>query len=261
MTRSLTEILTARGFENAAALVLAGRVLVDGKRETRGGVPVREDVHLEVLPGREYVSRGAYKILGALEDFAGDFIGGLTGGRAGDLTDRICLDLGASHGGFTQVLLEHKVARVYAIDVAYGILSYELRRDPRVIPLEKRNARELAVDWLAAADLDAARSGDSGGVFVTGDLSFISIRRILDALARFAQDGAVALEVLILIKPQFEQPAATVKGVLKDESLRETIVAEVLEYAKSLDFRDLRTAPSRLPGVKGNVEYFLYCRK
>ncbi|MCR9143061.1 MAG: TlyA family RNA methyltransferase [bacterium] len=261
MARSLTDILTERGVENAAALVLAGRVLVDGVRETRSGMAVREDARIEVLPGREYVSRGAYKLLGALSDFqsASSSASGMRG-PAG----RICLDLGASHGGFTQVLLERDAAKIYAIDVARGILDYEVRRDTRVVALEKRNARELAPEWLAPEDLERARKKDAAGfpegIFVTGDLSFISVRRILDALVNFAGPAGLTLEILMLVKPQFERPEATEKGVLKDGALREEIVADVREYAQSIGFRDPATAVSRLPGAKGNVEYFLYAR-
>ncbi|MEQ9365528.1 MAG: TlyA family RNA methyltransferase [Leptospirales bacterium] len=253
MSRSLTEILTHQGYQNASAMILAGRVLVDGVRETRSGLAVRENARIEVLPGRDYVSRGAHKLLGAFSDFA---VSGLR-----PPVGRVCLDLGASHGGFTQVLLECDAARVYAIDVAYGILDYEVRRDRRVVALEKRNARQLAPDWLSPEDLQSSRQaadGRSPGIFVTGDLSFISLRRILDALARFARDGRVSLEILMLIKPQFEQPDATNKGVLEDEQLRDAIVAGVLDYARELGFREARTKASRLPGAKGNVEYFLY---
>lgn len=258
MARSLTEILIERGYENAAALILAGRVLVDGIRETRGGIPVRADARLEVLPGREYASRGAHKLLGAFSDFS-DFSEPDVNVPALEMNDRICLDLGASHGGFTQVLLERGAARVYAIDVAYGILAYPLRRDPRVIALEKHNARELAPEWLHADDLRAA-GADARGLFVTGDLSFISIRRILDGLLVFRNAARLPVAVLLLIKPQFEQPAATTKGVLKDAQLRETIVADVARYALDLGFQDTATRASRLPGAKGNVEYFLYGR-
>ncbi len=273
MTRSLTELLAERGFENAAALVLAGRVLVDGVRETRGGVAVRDDVQIEVLPGREYVSRGALKLLGAFEDLFADASAPSDRDRESrpdsssvaklakgpDIAGRICLDLGASHGGFSQVLLERAPARIYAIDVAYGILDFAVRRDQRVVALEKRNARNLAADWLAPDDLALARNDSrERGIFVTGDLSFISIRRILDALARFAGECDMPLEILLLVKPQFEEPDATENGILRDATRREAIVAEVVRYAPELGFRELRTAPSRLPGAKGNVEYFMH---
>jgi 23S rRNA (cytidine1920-2'-O)/16S rRNA (cytidine1409-2'-O)-methyltransferase len=248
MPTSLAEVLIERGHANAAALILAGRVLVDGERENRAGIPVREDARIEILPGREYASRGAYKLLGAFDDFA-----------HADPAQRICLDLGASHGGFTQVLLERGARVVYAIDVAYGILDYELRRDERVVPLEKRNARELAPDWLRAEDLRTAHE-NARGLFVTGDLSFISVRRILDALLVFRSAAAVAVEALLLVKPQFEQPNATEKGVMVDAVLRDAIVTDVIEYARGLGCTIYGVRPSRIPGAKGNQEYFLYCR-
>ena len=249
--RSLLEILNERGHANAAGLILAGRVRVNGERETRSGVPVADDALVEVLAGREYPGRGAHKLLGALQ---------VAGENAPDLKGRICVDLGASHGGFTRVLLEKGAARVYAIDVAYGILEYELRRDARVVALEKHNARHLSAQWFAPEDL-AAAAGDARGLFVTGDLSFISSRPVLAALAEFrkvAMPPLPRLEIFLLIKPQFERSSATEGGVIKDEGEREQILNEVRERAAELGYRTLATIPSPLAGAKGNREIFLH---
>ena len=237
---SLLRLLEERGYESerARGLILSGRVLVEGRPETRVHVSLDPDVALEVREEKEYVSRAAYKLLGALRDFALSPEG------------RVCLDLGAAHGGFTQVLLERGAVRVYALDVAYGMIDYGLRRDERVVMLERRNARRLAADWLLPEDL--ARPD---GLFVTSDLSFISLRSVLPALAELARALAGPLEGVLLIKPQFEASERTEKGVLRDPEAREAVLADVMEAARGLGFVLEGPVPADITGEKGNQEY------
>ncbi len=276
---ALREILVGLGYENVDALILAGRVHVNGVRETRSGLRVREDARIEVQGDDErdrYVSRGAHKLLGAIEDFENTRDGDESAFARESLANRICLDLGASHGGFSQVLLEAGAARVYAIDVARGILDFRVRRDERVITLEKRNARELQPDWLEPEDLaraaNADGAGDARGLFLTGDLSFISLCRIFDGLVGFleacgsgdanAPRPRPKIEAMLLIKPQFERPDATDGGILTDDAVRDEIVAEVRDYARDVcGFRIRGVQPSRVAGAKGNREYFVWCER
>ena len=180
---SLLELVAALGHspESAKALVLSGRVFVNGNRETRVGLKIKPDSRLEVQGEKKYVSRAAHKLLGALEIFKPEVQG------------RICLDLGASHGGFTQVMLEAGARRVYAVDVAYGIFDYNLRQDPRVVVLERRNARDLEAEWLDSEDLS-----NPEGFLCTADLSFISLRSILGPLYRLSKH-ITGLQALLLI--------------------------------------------------------------
>lgn len=231
------------GIEEARALILGGRVRVDDRVETRSGIEVETGSRLSIDPISQYVSRAAYKLLGALQEF-GPLI-----------QDRICLDLGASHGGFTQVLLENGAARVYALDVAYGIFDYRLRTDPRVTLWERRNARLLKPEWFDAADL-----AHPAGIFVSSDLSFISLRSIFPALRELAGELTGELEGILLIKPQFEDSRATEKGIMTDEKRRQEIISEVVELAAEHGFEDLRTAPARLKGAAGNQETVLHIR-
>ena len=184
---------------------------------------------------RRFVSRGGEKLSGALVDF------GL------DPTGRVCLDVGASTGGFTDCLLQAGARRVVAVDVGYGQLHEQLRRDERVIVLERTNARTLSADLLPEApDL------------VTADVSFISLRLLLPRLAEVAP-GA---DLLVLVKPQFEVEKGQVGkgGVVRDDGLRAAAVARVRACAEALGYVAAGQADSRLPGPKGNREVFLWLR-
>jgi 23S rRNA (cytidine1920-2'-O)/16S rRNA (cytidine1409-2'-O)-methyltransferase len=184
---------------------------------------------------RRFVSRGGEKLAGALADLAIDPAG------------RRCLDVGASTGGFTDCLLAAGAHGVVAVDVGYGQLAPRLREDPRVVVLERRNARELAAsDLPAPVDL------------VTVDVSFISLRLLLPVLARIAPRA----ELLLLVKPQFEVGRGRVGkgGVVRDDALRARAVRDVREAAEALGFEVLGEAESRLAGPKGNREVFLHLR-
>ncbi len=238
----LLELLNRAGHaeERARALVLAGRVFVDGRRETRAGIQVDPDCELRVTAEKQYVSRAAHKLETAFAEFQPEVDG------------RVCLDLGAAHGGFTQFLLEHGAARVYAVDVAYGMLDYKLRRDERVVVLERRNARKLEADWIEQADRNRRE-----GLVVTCDVSFISLKSILPPLADFAGEIAGPLEGYILVKPQFEASKETDGGILKDPAVVERVLAEIRSEAESLGFQVSGMIPAGITGAKGNQEFVM----
>jgi 23S rRNA (cytidine1920-2'-O)/16S rRNA (cytidine1409-2'-O)-methyltransferase len=218
----------------AAALILAGRVLVDDAPVDKPGTRVRPEARIRVRGGeRRFVSRGGEKLAGALADLGLDPRG------------RSALDLGASTGGFSDCLLQAGARRVVAVDVGYGQLAASLRQDPRVHVLERTNARHLEAASLPfAPDL------------VTIDVSFISVRLLLPRVAAVAP-GA---ELLVLVKPQFEvgREAVGKGGVVRDDALRERAAADVAARAAELGYRLAGRADSRLPGPRGNREIFLW---
>ncbi len=199
--------------------------------------PAEED------PVRRYPGRGALKLLGALADLS-----------VGDerITGRVCLDIGASHGGFTAVLLERGAARVYALDVAYGIFEYTLRVNPRVIPLERKNVRHLERAWFAAADLDRSPW------FITCDVSFLSLGTVLAALCQAFGDQGPAWEGVFLVKPQFEDSRSAESGVVRDEGRRLELLENVRARARTLGLFVGPFAPARITGAKGNQEFCLW---
>ena len=212
-------------------------MLVDDTPVDKPGAQVRAEsqVRLRGEP-RRFVSRGGEKLAGALADLAV--------GPAG----KRCLDVGASTGGFTDCLLAAGASRVVAVDVGYGQLALRLREDPRVVVLERRNARGLEpADVQGPVDL------------VTVDVSFISLRLLLPALVRVAPEA----DLLLLVKPQFEVGKGRVGkgGVVRDEGLRAQVVREVREAAEALGLEVLGEAESRLAGPKGNREVFLHLRR
>jgi 23S rRNA (cytidine1920-2'-O)/16S rRNA (cytidine1409-2'-O)-methyltransferase len=239
--KRLDLLLVERSFaespQKANAMILAGEVQVDGQPADKAGMPVAEDARIEITSRlQKFSSRGGQKLEGALEDFAIDPAG------------CICLDVGASNGGFTDCLLQHGAARVYALDVNVEQLDWKLTKDARVIPI-KRNARELRPDDLP----------ETVGLLVM-DVSFISVRKVIVPAVAVAKPGAI---FLILIKPQFELPREQIGpgGIVNDQSLRDLAIQSVHEFVKSLGLEYLGVRPSRLPGAEGNQEYFLHARK
>jgi 23S rRNA (cytidine1920-2'-O)/16S rRNA (cytidine1409-2'-O)-methyltransferase len=230
--RGLTESL-----EKAQAMILAGEVRVDGARADKAGTSVSEEKRIEVFSrSLKYASRGGIKLEGALADFSIDPMG------------RVCLDVGASTGGFTDCLLQKGAARVYAVDVNVDQLAWKLQQDDRVVRI-KRNARELLnEDIPEAVDL------------VVADVSFISVSKVLAPVAAAMKPGAAGL---ILVKPQFELPREDVGrgGIVADPALHEKAVAGVRKAAVAAGLVILGTRPSCLPGAEGNQEYFLHARK
>ncbi len=233
----LVERCLAESRQKAQAMILAGEIAVDGRKAEKAGVDVAESARIEVHSRlQKYVSRGGFKLEGALEDFQVSPEG------------RVCLDVGSSTGGFTDCLLQHGATRVYAVDVNTDQLAWKLHEDGRVIPI-KKNARQLTPsDLHEPVDL------------VTADVSFISVRKVLPGLAACANACA---DLLILVKPQFELEREDVGkgGIVRDSKLHETAIASVRSVAESLRLTILGSAPSRLPGAQGNQEYFLHARK
>jgi 23S rRNA (cytidine1920-2'-O)/16S rRNA (cytidine1409-2'-O)-methyltransferase len=217
-------------------LISAGQVRVNGVVVCRPSVPVQPDTQLTATLD-PYVSRGAHKLIGALDD-----LGLQVRGRA--------LDAGAATGGFTQVLLERGCSQVYAVDVGTAQLAPEVRTDPRVVVREQTNLRGLTLDLLDDAPVD----------LVVADLSFIPLTLVLDRLAGVARSDA---DVLLLVKPQFEIGRARLgkSGVVRDPALRREAVAGVAESADRLGWPAHRCVRSRVPGPAGNVEFFCWLRQ
>ncbi|GAA1479556.1 hemolysin [Nocardioides aestuarii] len=233
----------ARSRDHASELIAAGRVTVSGGRATKPATGVTTDVAIVVAddPDRpDYVSRGGHKLAGALAAFAP---GGLR------VSGRRCLDAGASTGGFTDVLLRAGAREVVAVDVGYGQLAWSLQSDERVRVHDRTNIRDLTPD-LIGGPVDV----------VVGDLSFISLTLVLDALLGVtADDGDLAL----MVKPQFEVGKDRVGkgGVVRDRDLWVEAVADVAAAAGSRGWGTRAVAPSPLPGPSGNVEFFLWLRR
>src|SRR5574337_2120875 len=221
--------------ERARALILAGVVLVDGRLVDKAGTLVAEDARIAlVVPEHPYVGRGGVKLQGALERFAVSVAG------------RVCLDLGASTGGFTDCLLQHGAAHVYAVDVGRGQLDVKLRADPRVTVMERTHALTLLpTDFPDRPDL------------ATVDLSFISLVSILPVLPPLLADSG---DILALIKPQFEVGKGRVGkgGVVRDAEAHRLVVMKVGTRGVELGLRVRGAAPSCLLGPKGNREFFIH---
>ena len=230
----------ARSRDHARELIEDGSVRVSGGVATKAATqvdPADAIVVAEVQEGSHYVSRGAHKLIGALDAFADV-----------EVRDRDCLDAGASTGGFTQVLLERGAARVLAVDVGYGQLAWPVRSDPRVSVVERTNVRSITSD-----DLPFRPS------LVVADLSFIPLELVLPALASVAETPA---DLVLMVKPQFEVGRAAVgDGVVRDPSLRISAVRGVADAARGLDLAVMGVAASPLPGPSGNVEYFLWLHR
>jgi len=222
--------------ERARALILAGQVLVAGKSVSKAGAPTDDDAAIELLtPDHPYVGRGGIKLAHALDTFAIAVSG------------RECLDIGASTGGFTDVLLQRGAARVVALDVGHGQIDWTLRNDSRVLVIERFNARHLTVaDLPGRVDL------------VVIDVSFISLRQIFPVVPPLLRPGA---DVVALVKPQFEAGRAEVrKGVIHDATVHRRVLEEVSAAAAAIGLTAAGSTPSPITGQKGNVEFLLHLR-
>ena len=239
--KRLDILLVERGLaesrQKAQAMILAGEVQIDGKRADKAGANTPENAQIEVHSRlQKYASRGGFKLEGALEDFQVSPAG------------KVCLDVGASNGGFTDCLLQNGAVKVYAVDVNTNQLAWKLREDPRVVSI-KRNARELVAENLPeAVDL------------VVADVSFIAVKKILPAALRCARANA---EFLILIKPQFELDREEVGegGIVRETELHQKAIESVRKTATALGLTCLGVLPSKLMGAEGNQEYFLHAKK
>jgi 23S rRNA (cytidine1920-2'-O)/16S rRNA (cytidine1409-2'-O)-methyltransferase len=234
----LDELLVDRGLapsrERAAALVMAGRVHGPDRRYTKPGHAFAADVELSVTPSPRFVSRGGEKLAAALDSWPVP------------VQDRIAIDVGASTGGFSDCLLQHGAAQVYAVDVGTGQLAEKLRRDPRIVNLEKSNARHLPA--LSPTPTLAVM-----------DVAFISARALLPNLATVIEPGS---DVLLLVKPQFEAPRDVVdsRGVVTDATDRAAAIMAVTSWAIERNWRLGGVLRSPLRGPAGNIEYFVWLR-
>lgn len=224
----------AESRSQAQRLVMAGSVRVDGQLAVKASQRVERGAVIEVLQGPPFVSRGGEKLAAALDVFKVDASG------------KVCADVGASTGGFTDCLLQAGAVKVYAIDVGYGVLHWKLRNDPRVVVMERTNARLL--DTLPE---DVA--------IVTVDASFISLKLLLPVLQGWLlADG----DLIALIKPQFEAGPERLSrgGVVRQEEVRRDVLYEILSATLEMGFnlQGLRRSP--LKGPKGNVEFLMWCR-
>ena len=241
-TSRLDAALVARGLavsrERARGLILAGQVRVNGTMISKAGSPVGADDDITLIePDHPYVGRGGVKLAHALDVFAID------------VANRVALDVGASTGGFTDVMLRRGAARVVALDVGHGQLDWRIRSDARVAVLERVNARTLTADQLPE---DARRFG-----IVTMDVSFISVRHILPAIVPLLDPGA---DLVVLVKPQFEAGREEVGkgGLVLDAAVHMRVVGEVASAANALGLTRVAMTESPITGTEGNREFFLH---
>ncbi|HEY2773439.1 MAG TPA: TlyA family RNA methyltransferase [Candidatus Binatia bacterium] len=222
--------------DEAQRLVLAGLVLDGTRRVDKAGEQVAADALLSVRARRRFVSRGGEKLDAALEHFAID------------VREAVCLDAGCSTGGFTDCLLQRGAARVYAVDVGYGQFAWALRRDPRVVLMERTNVRSLDASPLAAPPN-----------VIVADLSFVSLAGVLPHLVAIAAPSGC--DFVLLVKPQFEVASAqTERGIVVDEESRQSALRGVETAAAGLGLELLGSMQSPLRGADGNVEYLLAAR-
>lgn len=240
--KRIDQLLVERGFagsrQKAQALLLAGRVLVDGQKVEKAGQRVEEGAPMCILGELPYVSRAGGKLQAALDCFQIVVEG------------RVCADLGASTGGFTDCLLQKGARRVFAFDVGKGQLDWKLQTDPRVTAIDRFNVRHIT-----ARDLPGEVS------LVVVDLSFISLTKILPALAG-ALEGKAGIDLILLVKPQFEAGKAEVGkgGVVRDSAVRERALRSVAECALKHGFSVAGSVPSPVAGAKGNREFLLHLK-
>lgn len=234
----LDKLVVERGLiatrAKAQGMILAGEVLVDGERVDKPGTAVALDAVLTLKEQMPYVGRGGFKLAGALAAF------GL------DVNGRVCADVGACTGGFTDVLLQNGAARVYAIDVGYGQLAWSLRQDERVVVLERTNARYLEA---LAEPVD----------FVCLDVSFISLRLILPAVLKWLSPLA---DVVALVKPQFEAGPEQVGkgGIVKDTAVHRRVLLDLVQWTQAHGLTPVGLVRSSVVGGDGNVEFLLWLR-
>lgn len=238
----LDVLLVNRGLvesrEKAKAIIMTGNVFVDDQREDKAGQKFPEDVSIEIKGKKlKFVSRGGYKLDKALQVFPIS------------LEDRVCMDVGASTGGFTDCMLQNGAKFVYAVDVGTNQLAWKLRQDERVKSMEKTNIRYVTQE-------DIGEMVD----FVSIDVAFISLTKVLEPVRELMRDGA---SMVCLIKPQFEAGREKVgkKGVVRDKSVHREVIESVILYAESLGFAICGLDFSPIRGPEGNIEYLLYIKK
>lgn len=242
MKERLDVLLVQRGLapsrEKAKAMIMSGNVFVGGQREDKAGASfdpaVAIEIHGSVL---KYVSRGGLKLEKAMTHF------GIT------LEGKICMDIGASTGGFTDCMLQNGAAKVYAVDVGYGQFAWKLRQDERVVCMEKTNIR-----YVTPADIDDRLD------FASVDVSFISLTKVLGPAKELLKDDG---QMVCLIKPQFEAGREKVgkKGVVRERSVHLEVIEKILTFAKEIGFSILNLEFSPIKGPEGNIEYLVFLQK
>lgn len=240
----LDKILTDKGYfeskSRAQAAIMAGDVKVDGNVITKAGfqIEVKENTQFEIK-SMPFVSRGGFKLDKAIKFFNID------------LRDKICLDAGASTGGFTDCMLQNGAKKVYSVDVGYGQISWKLRTDDRVKVVEKTNVKNCAIEDVYSDD-------DEKAEFLTMDLSFISITKVIDNLIRLS--NGESFEIVSLIKPQFEAGKEQVgkNGVVREKETHIEVIEKVINYCKNLGLYVKGLTFSPIKGPKGNIEYLVY---
>lgn len=239
MKERLDVLLVQRGLapsrEKAKTMIMEGNVFVDQQREDKAGSFFDVEAKIEVRGNTlRYVSRGGLKLEKAMEAF------GL------DLSGCVCMDIGASTGGFTDCMLQNGAAKVYAVDVGYGQFAWKLRQDPRVVCMEKTNIRYVTPDQIGEP-LD----------FASVDVSFISLTKVLEPAKALLREGA---QMVCLIKPQFEAGKDKVgkKGVVREQSTHREVIEKIIAYARGLGFRVLHLDYSPVKGPEGNIEYLVH---
>lgn len=242
MKKRLDILLVEKGLaasrEKAKAIIMSGIVFVDGQREDKAGSTFDEKQEI-IVKGKTlpYVSRGGLKLEKAMKNF------GLS------LKEKVCMDVGASTGGFTDCMLQNGAVKVYSVDVGHGQLDWKLRNDERVVCMERTNMR-----YVTEEDIEEPAQ------FVSIDVSFISLTKILPAVYRILVDGG---EVVALIKPQFEAGREKVgkKGVVRDHKVHEEVILKICDFAASNGFKLLHLDYSPIKGPEGNIEYLLHMQK
>lgn len=221
--------------ELAKAYIMAGDVYVDGVKEDKAGTKIDVNAKLEVH-GKEmkYVSRGGYKLEKAMNSFS------IT------LEDKVCLDIGASTGGFTDCMLQNGASKVYAIDVGYGQFAWKLRNDERVVCLEKTNVRYVTENEVP----DKAD-------FASIDVSFISLTKVLEPVLNIMNEKA---QLVCLIKPQFEAGREKVgkKGVVREKSVHKEVIIKIIDFSLSIGMNVIDLSYSPIKGPEGNIEYLIF---
>nr|WP_300838698.1 TlyA family RNA methyltransferase [uncultured Acetatifactor sp.] len=243
MKERLDVILVKQGYaasrEKARAVIMSGNVYVNGQKEDKAGTFFDETkIALDVREsGLKYVSRGGLKLEKAMEVWAFS------------LENKVCMDIGASTGGFTDCMLQKGAARVYAVDVGHGQLAWKLRNDDRVVCMEQRNFR-----YMVPGDIGEQLD------FASVDVSFISLTKILIPARNLLREGA---EMVCLIKPQFEAGREKVgkKGVVREPSVHEEVIRKIVDYADLVGFAVLHLDYSPVRGPEGNIEYLLHLKK
>ncbi len=228
----------AQSRERAKSLIMSGVVFVDDERIDKAGVTIFEDAKIEIRGNTlNYVSRGGLKLEKAMQLFPIN------------LENKVCMDIGASTGGFTDCMLQNGAVKVFAVDVGYGQLAWKLRCDERVVNLERTNVRYLTLEQVGQA-ID----------FISIDVSFISLKLVLPVAKSFLQENG---ELVCLIKPQFEAGREKVgkKGVVRDKQVHIDVVNSIISFARELKFDVKGLTFSPVKGPEGNIEYLLYLKK